>query len=112
MFIKRIVGLGGAKLEINNKVFHVNGKPLEEPYKVNRDTKIFPAKVNPRDNFGPITIPDDSVFLLGDNRDYSHDGRSRGYVKKKDLEYRPLYIYLSKSESGKIRWGRVGLAIK
>jgi signal peptidase I len=111
-FIKRIVGLGGEKLEIKNKTVFINGKPLEEPYKINRTREIYPAEVTPRDNFGPATIPEDSVFLMGDNRDHSHDSRFWGCVMVKDLEYRALYIYLSKTESGEIRWDRIGAAIK
>jgi signal peptidase I len=111
-FIKRIVGLGGEKLAIKKKTVFINGKPLEEPYKAHNDREVYPARIAPRDNMKTITIPEDSVFVLGDNRDFSHDSRFWGYVKVKDIEYRPLYIYLSKTESGKIRWDRIGAAIK
>jgi signal peptidase I len=117
IYIKRIVGLGGEKIEIKNKIVFINDKPLGEPYKVHRTHEIYPADANPRDNFGPITVPEGSVFVMGDNRDRSHDSRFLGCVKVKNIEGRALYIYYSNPEKSlmrvdKIRANRTGMVVK
>lgn len=52
-----------------------------------------------RVTFGPLTIPDGEYFLLGDNRDFSHDSRFRGTVHGAWIVGRPLYLYWSKDRS-------------
>ena len=59
-YIKRVIGLPGDKLEIINKKVHINGKALNEPYARFADRIIIPKGVQPRDNFGPVTVPRDS----------------------------------------------------
>jgi signal peptidase I len=94
-FTKRIIAFGGEKLEIQNKQVFINGEPIEEPYKQHVDEKVLPGGRVPRDNLDPITIPEGSVFVMGDNRDYSLDSRFFGPVPVGDLEAKALYTYWS-----------------
>ena len=67
LYIKRIIGMPGEKLEIINGKVYINDceKPLKEPY----------LKEIPSGNFGPYQIPDDHYFMMGDNRANSEDAR-------------------------------------
>jgi signal peptidase I len=92
-FVKRLIGLGGEKLEIRNKQVFIDAKPLDEPYKQHADPKVYPGDGIPQDYFGPITIPEGSVFVMGDNRDNSHDSRFFGSIPVADIDGKALYIY-------------------
>lgn len=94
-FLKRVIGLPGERLEIKDKQVIVNGQRLEDPWGVHTDSRTLPIGDSPRDNLPPTTIPDGSVFVLGDNRDYSHDSRFWGCVEIKDIHAKPLFIYWS-----------------
>jgi signal peptidase I len=69
----------------------VNGKKVEEPYAVHS----LPSSLRPVPNLGPIVIPPDSFFMMGDNRDNSRDSRYFGMVRRQALIGRPLFIYWS-----------------
>jgi len=112
-FIKRVIGLPGDKVQIINKKVYVNDKPLNEPYARWTDPEVYPRDVSPRDNFGPIEVPDGHLFVLGDNRDQSYDSRFWSFVPIKYLKGSALIIYFSwDSENGRIRFERVGRLIK
>ena len=85
LFVMRAIGLGGEKLEIKDKKVFINDRLLDEPYVEHRETTVMPAVTGKRDNMSPIKIPEDSVFVMGDNRDRSFDSRFWGYVKLKDV---------------------------
>src|SRR6185437_8880721 len=57
-FIKRVIGEPGDTLEVKDKQVYVNGQALNEPYKIHQETTIFAKGSQPRDNFGPIVVPD------------------------------------------------------
>jgi signal peptidase I len=108
-YIKRIVGLPGEVIEIRNKQLFVNGRQLEEPYSVHREAATLAAASGPRDFFGPVTVPDDSYFVLGDNRDRSYDSRFWGFVQREKLYGRVVSIYWSwNRRQAKVRWERIG----
>jgi signal peptidase I len=93
-YIKRCVGIPGDKIEIKNKVLYVNDIKQDEPYVQHTDSEIIPkSDINPRDNFGPVVVPKDSYFALGDNRDNSNDSRYWGFVPKKKIIGKALFIY-------------------
>jgi len=98
-FIKRVIGLPGEILEIRDKKVFVNNQLLEEPYVKHTDPHIISAQVRPRDNFGPITVPNNSLFVMGDNRDESFDSRFWGFVDASSLKGKALYIYWSENKS-------------
>lgn len=94
-FIKRVIGLSGDKVEVINKKVYVNGKAVEDPHAHFADNLILPKGSEPRDNFGPVTVPQDSLFVMGDNRDRSYDSRFWGFVKKSEIKGKAFIIYWS-----------------
>lgn len=108
-FVKRLVGVEGDIVEIINKNLYVNNIKQAESFVVHSDARTFPVSEQPRDNFGPITVPLDSLFFMGDNRDNSYDSRFWGVVSKEKIRGKVMSIYWSwDKESGKVRWERVG----
>lgn len=102
LYVKRAIGLPGETLEIRDKTVYINGNPLEEPYKHHQDNRIFRPRggnrfsfESRRDNFGPVVIPDDSYFMMGDNRDDSADSRYFGFLPENLIVGRPLVIFWS-----------------
>jgi signal peptidase I len=108
-FIKRLIGLPGDVIEIRNKKILLNGLPWSDTHGVNVDSLMIPGSVQPRDNFGPVTVPEDSLFVMGDNRDESYDSRFWGVVPMKDVLGKALIIYWSwNQEDHGVRWNRIG----
>ncbi|MCK4250534.1 signal peptidase I [candidate division WOR-3 bacterium] len=115
-FVKRCVAIEDDTVEIINKKLHVNGKEILEPYiwyqdkrtfrGANYDRGLYQQKwerselpdifgYQIRDNFGPVIVPKDCIFVMGDNRDNSMDSRFWGPLHKKFLKGKPLFIYFS-----------------
>ncbi|MCK5219543.1 signal peptidase I [bacterium] len=92
-YIKRCIGLPGDTLEIKDKVLYINGEPQNENYVTFRDIRIRPRELSFRDNFGPITVPPDHFFMMGDNRDCSHDARFWGFLPRKLIKGKAWVIY-------------------
>jgi len=80
--IKRVIGLPGEELELRNGRVYVNGAPLEEPYLKHDPCKPGYPKTC---SFGPVTVPKDHYFMMGDNRTGSLDSRFFGPVPKDDI---------------------------
>ena len=108
-FIKRIIGEPGDTLEIRDKVIYINKKPLTENYTIHTDHSLFPADLQPRDNLGPVIIPKESYFVMGDNRDQSLDSRFWGMVDSRKIKGKAFMIYWSwDSDETWMRWWRIG----
>ena len=111
-FIKRVIGLPGEIVEIRNKQVFINGVPLKEPYVQHTDPRILPKELSPRDNFGPVKVPAGHLFVLGDNRDQSHDSRFWGFVPIRDVKGKAFIIYFSwDPKTFHVRWRRIGKLI-
>ena len=108
-FIKRVIGVAGDKIEIKNKKIFINDQEFKDTYGIFSDSLIIPKSMQPRDNFGPITVPEKSIFVMGDNRDESLDSRFWGFVNLKDVEGKAFIIYWSwNHDEHNLRWKRLG----
>jgi signal peptidase I len=112
-FIKRVIGIGGDVVKERNKQVFVNDKKLIEPYTQHVDDRIDPGDLDPRDNFGPVTVPKGTIFVMGDNRDESYDSRFWGFVPLANVKGKAIIIYWSwDSNKTWVRFNRIGELIK
>jgi signal peptidase I len=100
-FVKRVIGLEGEKVEIRAKQLYINDKPIDEPYKIHKDSPAY-AKDDQYHydqaigaNYGPVIVPNGHLFVMGDNRDDSADSRTWGFVPLANIKGRPWIIYFS-----------------
>jgi signal peptidase I len=100
-FVKRVIGLEGDKVEIRAKQLYINEEPMDEPYKIHKDNKAYSKDdsyhydLAIRDNYGPVVVPAEHLFVMGDNRDDSADSRTWGFVPVANIKGRPWVIYFS-----------------
>jgi len=124
-FIKRVIGVTGDTIEIRNKTLLINSHPIERtPVTGGTAEKIYSGFDDPKysssnldlfeehldgvdhdimldktnfsgDSFGPVTVPPDSIFVMGDNRDFSNDSRFWGFVPLKNVKGKAMVIWLS-----------------
>jgi len=106
-FIKRVVAIGGDTVEIRDKNVLVNGKSVRDAKVRHLDTKVIRDNRNPRDNMAQVKVPNGTLFVMGDNRDYSHDSRFWGFVPVEDVKGEAFLIYYSAGSFPGIRWKRL-----
>lgn len=104
-YIKRVIGVPGDTIEIREKQVYRNGEKLDEPYVrfENPWSRIPGFDVRP-----PFIVPEDSFFVLGDNRDNSEDSRRWGFVPRENIHGKAWMIYWSWEGFKNIRWDRFG----
>lgn len=132
--VKRVVGIPGDTISMKGNVLYLNGVRVDEPhailidptgdpedpkmrawqvrYLAGRDPRTYRPT---RKNWGPLVVPPDSFFVMGDNRDHSYDSRYWGFVGRDRIRGRPLIVYYSYDRGGvlplpfltAIRWGRI-----
>ena len=111
-FIKRLIGVPGDEIQVRDKRVYVNGTLYANPHEVHKDPQILPGEMNKRDNFGPVRIPANAYFVMGDNRDNSYDSRFWGFVPQADLVGLAFIKYWSWDQSRWLpRWQRIGRPI-
>jgi signal peptidase I len=135
--VKRLIGMPGDTLSMMEGDLYRNGVKAEEPYAVRSDPNKSeepmqrakmrqwqvrhlvgrdPATYQPDlHDWGPIVVPQDSFFMMGDNRDSSYDGRYWGFLPRLNVRGKPLIVYFSFDKKSykplpfvsAIRWGRL-----
>ena len=137
--VKRIVGMPGDTLEMRDKELYRNGERQDEPFVQWKDFSgdhehpwmdwqadhLLPdvdrSGYRPtRDNWGPLVIPEENYFMLGDNRDESLDSRYWGLVEDLRLEGKAMFFYFSYNRGSatpfafvrEVRWDRIGRRIR
>jgi signal peptidase I len=135
-FVKRLVGIAGDTLSMENGVLSRNGVRQHERYVTHSDPDVDPAaeefhwqrdflvrhisaavSYHPsRNNWGPIVVPAKHYFVLGDNRDNSLDSRYWGFVADSLVRGQPMVVYYSYTPDSstafdwltRVRWRRLG----
>lgn len=106
LFVHRVVGLPGDRIEIRRQVLMVNDEPVSEPYAQHTDRPM--ERGNVRDHLGPIIVPPDSYFLLGDNREESMDSRFLGAISRATILGQIVFLYWSVDPNTRSpRWERL-----
>lgn len=86
LFLHRIVAGPGDTLELRDNVLFLNGKQRQEPYII--ETPDIPAVRT----FGPVTVPADHYFLMGDNRDNANDSRFQGFISDEQIKGKMIHV--------------------
>lgn len=96
-YIKRVIGLPGEVFEIQEGKVYIDDKPLSEPYAFH---SVEDLSLN---YYGPVTVPSNSYFMMGDNREHSSDSRVWGFLERKYIKGKALFIYWPPNRMGIIR---------
>lgn len=111
LFIHRVIGVPGDRIAIRQQVVEVNEEALTEPSVLHTDGPGIAGDV--RDNLGPLTVPPDTYFVLGDNREQSLDSRFLGPVGKEHILGQAVFIYWSVDPDTRTpRWDRLNQPVK
>jgi len=143
--VKRLVGMPGDTIYMRDALLHINGIPQRQGYGAEENPKGDPGEISPlydwqkkvalaasrfgpapaqptHDNWGPLVVPAEHYFMMGDNRYNSKDSRYWGVVPRANVRGRPMFIYYTyvpQNESDRalspltdIRWGRIGHIIR
>ena len=100
-FIKRVIGLPGETVELRDKKVYINGNGLDEPYvhflqPPGQNSEFHEiTSFDVRERYGPVTVPADHYFVMGDNRDNSQDSRYWGFLPRDYVKGKALVIYWS-----------------
>jgi signal peptidase I len=109
-FIKRVIGTEGEKVAIIHNKIYINDKMIDDPW------GYFVKPMPSIEDFNPVKVPKDSLFVMGDNRDNSQDSRFWGFVNINEVKGKALIVYFSWDSNAQkllnmIRWTRFGKRI-
>jgi signal peptidase I len=125
-FIKRVVATGGQTIEMRDSRLHVDGEPVPQEFveKVSTGNLLYPEQMKMREKvgggnydvtfsgafpkFGPVSVPEGHVFVMGDNRDNSSDSRCWGSVPVNNIEGSVSMVIFSAGPTDGVRWDRIG----
>src|SRR4030066_291388 len=96
-FIKRVIGTEGEKVEIIRNKIYINDQLINDPWGRYDEKSEWTRYRQPAEKFGPVVVPKDSLFVLGDNRENSQDSRFFGFVDIKKVKGIALYLYWAKN---------------
>src|SRR5512145_1827153 len=108
-FIKRVVAVGGDTVELRNKKVFINGKQIEDPHAHFAGYDPQAGGVGSGDDYRPKTVPQNHIFVMGDNRYRSYDSRFWGFVDLNEVRGKAFLIYWSWDGTDRwVRWERLG----
>jgi len=115
-FIKRVIGQEGEKVEIIHNKIYINDRLIPDPWGHFSEKNLWTRYLPSMESFGPVVVPKDSLFVMGDNRDNSQDSRFWGFVTLREVRGKALVIYFSldwnaRALIDKVRWARIGKLI-
>lgn len=111
LFMHRVVGLPGDQVQISDQLVMINGAPLDELSVQHTDRSMMAGNV--RDYLGPIAVPSDAYFVMGDNREESLDSRFLGSIQKEQLLGQVVFVYWSVDPSNRApRWERLNQPVR
>lgn len=142
--VKRLVAVGGDTVYMRKGMLYLNGEPQPQPpahqdnptgdgsfsvslfnwqhqFAINGSRFGEPPALPTLDEWGPLVVPPNHLFMLGDNRYDSKDGRYWGFVPRENVRGRPVFVYYSYNADDSdrplpfitdIRWGRIGTVIR
>ena len=100
--VKRCIAKAGDEVRVADKQLYLNARMVDDSsYAIHKDPETYPdhpmipSRARIRDNFGPVTVPEDNFFCMGDNRDESYDSRFWGTLPGHLVKGRALFIYWS-----------------
>jgi signal peptidase I len=110
-FIKRVIGVGGDRVDIEGDKVYINGKLMEDPWGYYDMKNEWRRKLGPVGPFEHVVVPKDHLYVLGDNRDNSQDSRFWEFVHINEVKGKAFIIYFSWNGNAqnlldKVRWGR------
>lgn len=103
LYVKRVIGMPGDTIEFQDEQLILNGQVLDEPYLDEMEAAYdgnFTTDFTLEQRTGESTVPEGQVFVLGDNRQNSTDGRNFGFVNIEDIRGEADFIYWPLSEFG------------
>lgn len=105
-FVKRVVGLGGDTVRLEGRSLFVNGQQVP-------DGRAVYTEAGESQDYGPVTVPEGKLLMMGDNRDQSWDSRSWGFVDEGQVRGKAVVVYWSWDRDARApRWGRLGEVVR